>query len=242
MNKPQNNKLYYIQMKRITSLALVLIGFAPCVFAQNAKIEKMIEKEQLKMQKALIQDRTKQVDLNIRKYQQDGWIIDGTAKSVSVAFREYYQKMLMDQNYRELQSNAQGSTESSLNLVQNIALNNAMVKYAQEAKSHVQGRIDNNIAQQGSEFEHFYAAYERLVSADIEGELQFQFGFYRDDAKTKKREYVAFYLINEEQASQKRMRAMERAAQETKMAQKTADEISLFIKEGFRTDENHHEK
>ncbi|MCM1041055.1 MAG: hypothetical protein NC396_01320 [Bacteroides sp.] len=226
-------------MKRIVALALTFTGALTCVFAQNARIEKMIEKEQVKMQKELIQARSKQVNDEIKKYSQDGWVIDGTAKSVSVSFREYYQKMLLDPNYRELQSNAQGSSERSLNLVQNIALNNAMVKYAQEAKSHVQGRVTNNMGQQNdAELENFYSAYERLVSADIEGELQFQFGFYRDDQKTKKREYVAFYLINEEQASQKRIKAMENALKETKAAQNTAEEISLFIKEGFRTDEN----
>lgn len=228
-------------MKRIITLVLAIMSMASCMSAQNSKIQKLIEKEQLKMQKALIQDRAKMADQKIKEFSEaNGWRIDGTAKTASVAFREYYQKLLLEpENYREMDADAQGSTENSLNLVQNIALNNAMVKYAQMAKAHVQGRVDNHMSQLGGkELEEFISGYERLVSADIEGELQFQFGFYKDDEKTKKRVYKAFYLINEEQASAKRLKAMERALQETQMAQNTAEEISLFVKEGFRTDEN----
>lgn len=225
-------------MKRVIIFILISLGFTSSILAQSSKIEKMIAKEQVKQQKALIRARSQQVEKEIKKFSQDGWTIDGTAKSTEVAFREYYQKLLLDPNYRELQSNASGSSERSLNLVQNIALNNAMVKYAQEAKSHVKGRVINNMGQENdAELENFYSAYERLVSADIEGELEFQFGFYRDDQKTTKREYVAFYLINEQKASEKRIKAMETALKETQTAQKTAEEISAFIKEGFRTDE-----
>ena len=42
-------------------------------------------------------------------------------------------------------------------------------------------------------------------------------------------------LVNEEKASSARMRALERAAEESETAQKYAKEISNFVREGFET-------
>lgn len=66
-----------------------------------------------------------------------------------------------------------------------MAYNNAVVTYAQRAGSQVKGRVVSDISGDGtnaeSEFEHFYAAYEREVEKEIKGELEPSFSVIRDN-------------------------------------------------------------
>lgn len=185
---------------------------------------------QSKMEKQLQKLRQKQAKEQVKKYTKEGWKVDGTTKSLEVALMEHYLK-LEDPNNRELVGSVSGCT--SRNVCQNQALNNAIVKYAQEAKSHVMGRVESEVANvDQTELDNFYSAYERLVASTIGGELEFSVSLYRED-KDGSKEYDTFFIINEDQASKKRVKAMENAAKESATAQKFAGQISDFVKEGF---------
>ena len=181
--------------------------------------------------KQLQKARAKMVKKQIKKYKKEGWIVDGTTKSLEVALMEHYEKLNTDENNREIVGSVSGC--NSRNLCQNQAMNNAMIKYAQEAKSHVMGRITSevgNVSQ--NELEGFYSAYERLVSASIEGELNLSISLYKVKEDGSK-EYDSFFIINESKASKKRIKAMQDAAKESEAAQKYAKQISDFVREGF---------
>lgn len=170
----------------------------------------------------------------VKKYTKEGWQVDGTTKSLEVALLEHYAK-LEDENNRELLGTADGC--ESRNVCQNEALNNAMIKYAQEAKSHVMGRVNSEMGDVGeAELDNFYAAYERLVASSIEGELRLSVSLYREK-KDGKMEYNSFFIVNEDQASKRRVKAMQNAAKESEAAQKFADQISDFVREGFEISE-----
>ncbi|MDY4788967.1 MAG: hypothetical protein SO179_00165 [Bacteroidales bacterium] len=181
--------------------------------------------------KQLQKARAKMVKKQIKKYKKEGWIVDGTTKSLEVALMEHYEKLNTDENNREIVGSVSGC--NSRNLCQNQAMNNAMIKYAQEAKSHVMGRINSEVGNvSGNELDGFYSAYERLVSASIEGELNSSISLYRVN-KDGLKEYDSFFIINENKASKKRIKAMQDAAKESEAAQKYAKQISDFVREGF---------
>jgi hypothetical protein len=124
----------------------------------------------------------------------------------------------------------------SLNVCSSNALNNALTRYAENAGSYVRGRVVSDMFNNASgdvpeEFDKFYAAYERLVSAEIKGEVQFSVAFEKPNGSG--RSYQAWFIVNEEKAGQARMRAMQRAFEETKLAQQYANQVSDFVRVGF---------
>lgn len=208
-------------MKRITFISFLTAFLILCTgcFQTVSAQSKQLQKARAKMAKQ-----------QVKKYTKEGWKVDGTTKSLEVALLEHYEKLNAENN-RELLGTADGCV--SRNVCQNEALNNAMIKYAQEAKSYIRGRVNSEMGDvNGTELDGFYAAYERLVSSSIEGELQLSVSLYRE-LKDGKREYNSFFIINEDKASKRRIKAMEDAAKESAMAQKYATKISEFVKEGF---------
>lgn len=203
----------------LTALIILVSGSFETISAQNKQLQKA---------------KKKQVKEQLKKYKKEGWQVDGTAKSLEVVLLEYYAK-LEDENNREVQGTADGC--ESRNVCQNKALHNAMVKYAQEAKAHVMGRVNSEIDDVDEvELDRFCAAYERLVASSIEGELRLSFSLYREK-EDGKREYNSFFIVNEDQASKRRVKAMQNAAKESEAAQKFADQISDFVREGFEISE-----
>ncbi|MCQ2315361.1 MAG: hypothetical protein MJZ85_01560 [Bacteroidales bacterium] len=203
----------------LTALIILVSGSFETISAQSKQLQKA---------------KKKQVKEQLKKYKKEGWQVDGTTKSLEVALLEHYAK-LEDENNRELLGTADGC--ESRNVCQNEALDNAMIKYAQEAKSHVMGRVNSEMGDVGeAELDNFYAAYERLVSSTIEGELRLSVSLYREK-KDGKREYNSFFIVNEDQASKRRVKAMQNAAKESEAAQKFADQISDFVREGFEISE-----
>ena len=71
-----------------------------------------------------------------------------------------------------------------------------------------------------------------MVAAEVKGELKESFTIYRE-LKGGGMEMHTYYIIDQESATKARLRAMELAAKETEMAQKQAEQVSKFIREGF---------
>ena len=84
------------------------------------------------------------------------------------------------------------------------------------------------------EFDKFYAAYERLVDKEIKGELKESYSIIRE-IRPGLFEMQTYFIVNEDAAMKARIRALENAAKETEIAQKYANKISEFVKEGFRS-------
>jgi len=155
--------------------------------------------------------RKKAFDEKIKKWKKDGWEIEGS-RTLDLAVLEHMESLKKDANNREMIGTI--SSCKSRNVCQQWAQTNAITKYANEAKSHVKGRIDNEIGAgsitAGEELDGFYAGYERLVSASIGGELKLSFAIYRKKGDGTM-EYEAYYIINEDKASKARIKAMENA-------------------------------
>ena len=214
-------------MKKTIQIMLVIgmLFACPVVNAQNKALNKALNKE---------------YKLKKKEFEKGQWIIYGTSRSLDVALLKHYQKLNEQENAFEIVGVA--TAFKSKNIGKQVALNNACNLYARQAGSYVKGRIvsdmANNADDVSAEFDHFYAAYESLVEKEIKGEMRESFTVIRETGKDKKSgaaiyEMQTFYVIDEDAASEARIRAFENAMRESAMAQKHAEMVSKFIQEGF---------
>lgn len=211
-------------MKKVIYLLLALCLMAPVatVEAQNSKaLEKALKKEFKEKKKELKKGK---------------WQIFGSSRSLDVVLLSHYDKLnTMGEDAREIVGIA--SSFTSKNVGHQMAINNACITYAQQAGSSVKGRIASDMAGDGidadAEFDHFYAAYERLVEKEIKGEMQESFSIIREK-EDGTFEMQTFFIVSEKAASKARIRAMENAAKESAAAQKYAEKVSEFVREGFK--------
>lgn len=207
-------------MKKILILLLSMVLAVPMVNAQNKVLQKAIKKEY----------KTK-----MKEYKKEGWKLFASSRSLDVALLKHYDKLesLGDNAYEVVGICARYKSD---NVGHQAAINNACNTYARNAGSHVKGRVVSDMASNGddtsSEFDHFYGAYESLVQKEIRGEMQESYAVYKNLGNGEKTMQV-FFIINEDAASKARMRAFENAMKESAAAQKYAEKVSNFVKEGF---------
>ncbi len=210
--------------KTIQFLLIIGMLFAcPVVNAQNKALEKA---------------RKKEYKLKMKEYQKENWKLFGSSRSLDMALLTHYDKLNNGgDGVREIVGIA--TKFKSKNVGKQMAMNSACITYAQQAGSHVKGRVVSDMAGDGidveKEFEHFYAAYERLVEKEIKGEMHESYSVIRDNGDGTY-EMQTFFIIDEEAASQARIRAFEQAMRESAAAQKHAEMVSDFIKEGFEVE------
>jgi hypothetical protein len=168
---------------------------------------------------------------------KEGWKVTGSSLTLEAAIMKHLRTINSDDKNKELITSV--SMCKSLNVCSAQALNNALVRYAENAGSYVRGRVVSDLFNNASgdvpeEFDKFYAAYERLVSAEIKGEVQFSAAFEKPNDSG--RAYQAWFVVNEEKAGQARMRAMQRAFEETQLAQQYANQVANFVQAGFEVE------
>jgi hypothetical protein len=214
-------------MKKVSFLPLIMGAvLCFCVFAADAQSDRKYNKEMGKVYKK----KTKEL-------KKEGWKATGSSLTLEASIMKHLRTLNSDDKNRELITNV--SMCKSLNVCSAQALNNALVRYAENAGSYVRGRVVSDLFNNASgdipeEFDKFYAAYERLVSAEIKGEVVFSAAFEKENGSG--RAYQAWFIVNEEKAGQARLRAMQRAFEETKIAQQYANQVADFVKAGFEVE------
>ena len=221
-------------MKKTIQLMLVIGMLFACPVA-NAQSKAM--------DRALNKALKKEYKLKKKEFAKEGWVIYGTSRSLDVALLKHFEKLNENENAHEVVGIA--TAFKSKNIGKQVAMNNACNLYAREAGSHVKGRIvsdmANNAEDVSAEFDHFYAAYETMVEKEIKGEMIESFTVIRETGKEKKTgkpiyEMQIFYVVDEDAATAARIRAFENAMRESAAAQKHAELVSGFIREGFEVE------
>jgi hypothetical protein len=207
---------------------MLLLAFClamPMTYAdnKNKQLEKALKKEYKEKKKEL---------------QKEGWKLFGSSRSLDVALLSHYNKLqTLSEDGREIVGVA--TNVKSKNAGHQMAINNACITYGQQAGSSIKGRIVSDIAANGTdsagEFDHFYAAYERLVEKEIRGEMEESFTIMREMALGVY-EFQTFFIVSESSASKARIRAMEDALKESEAAQRHAKVIADFVREGFKAE------
>lgn len=211
-------------MKKIIIMLLAMTMFIPVTTnAQNKALEKAL---------------TKEYKTKMKEYKKEGWKVFGTSRSLEVALLTHYDKLttLGENGYEVVGICARYKSD---NVGHQAAINNACNTYARNAGSAVKGRVVSDMASNGddtsSEFDHFYAAYETLVEKEIKGELQESFSIYKTLGNGEKT-MQTYFIVNEDAATKARIRAYENALKESEAAQKYADKVSQFVREGFKNE------
>ena len=209
-------------MKKILTAVLAFCLIVTVVGAQN-------------YEKALNKAAKKEYKTKLKEFKKGKWEAYGTTRSLEVCLLSHFDKLQkLGEDGREIMGSA--TRFKSKNIGHQMAISNACVLYAGQAGSSLQGRVVSDMAGNGSdptaEFDHFYAAYERLVEKEIKGELQESFSVIRPYGDGTF-EMQTFFIVSETAASKARIRAFEEAARESAAAQAYADKVSSFVKEGF---------
>lgn len=209
-------------MKKIIALLLTIAMMVPAAMAAdlNKQLRKAKEKERKEVMK---------------RFKKEGWQLLGSTRSLDVALLSHWDKL--DNQTKDGREVVGISTRSkSKNVGQQMAYNNACINYAQRAGSSIKGRVISDIAGDGvntdAEFEHFYSAYERLVEKEIKNEMDNTLNVIRSNGDGTY-EVNSFFIVSEDAATAARIRALDNALKESEAAQRNAEKISAFVREGF---------
>lgn len=211
-------------MKKFLMMALAAILMAaPVAMSQNKALQKALSKEKKE---------------KMKEYKKEGWKLFGSSRSLEVALLSHYDKLAeLGEDGREVVGIA--SRFKSKNIGKQMAANNACISYAQQAGSSLKGRVVSDMSGDGTtgekEFDNFYAAYERQLEKEIKGEMTPSYAIIHDNGDGTF-ELQEFYIVSESAASKARIRAMEDAMKESEVAQKHAQKISEFVREGFENE------
>ncbi len=184
--------------------------------------------------KQLEKARKKELSQKLKEYKKGKWEILGS-HTMDVALASHFDKLnTLGEDAHEVEGISTRS--KSKNIGKQAAINNAVVTYAQEAGSTLQGRVVSDLSANGvdvaGEFDNFYAAYERLVEKEIRGEMEPSYTIIHNNGDGTY-EVRTYFIICESAASKARMRALEEALKASEAAQKYGDKISDFVKKGF---------
>lgn len=217
-------------MKKLAVLLILVFGVASLGYAQDNS--KQLAKAQSKMYK-----------VKMKEYKKEGWKIDSPTKTLEVALLEHSIMLSKKDNngnplYYELVGNCTDCKQ--INVCRRVAESNAIVDYANRASGYIQGRVASETDFVGTEnnskeLDDYYAAYERIVGAEIQkGVIRESFSL-RKETSSGKNEYKIVFLLNEETAAQVREEANKRALQESKLGQDRSRAISKFVQEPIPT-------
>lgn len=184
--------------------------------------------------KALEKARKKELSQKLKEYKKGKWEIMGS-HTLDFALANHYDKLnTLGEDGHEVEGIS--TKTKSKNTGKQAAINNAVITYAQEAGSTLQGRVVSDMNANGAnvdgEFDNFYAAYERLVEKEIRGEMEPSYTIIRTNPDGTY-EIRTYFIISENAASKARMRALEEALKSSEAAQKYGEKITEFVKQGF---------
>lgn len=208
-------------MKKVLTILMAICLLLPAAaVAQNKALEKAMKKEKKE---------------KMKEYKKENWKLFGSSRSLEVALLSHYDKLTnLGDDGREVMGVA--TKFKSKNVGHQMAINNACITYSQQAGSSLKGLVVSDLSGDGvnaeTEFDNFYAAYERLVEKEIKGEMQESYSIIRDNGDGTF-ELQSYFIVSESAASKARIRALENAMKESEAAQRHAEKISAFVRDGF---------
>ena len=205
-------------MKKFVAFLLAILVAIPIAMAGNPAKQ---------LQKA--KDKERKVVLNNLK--KGNWELMGSSRSLEVALLQHWAELdALGEDGHEVVGISTRS--KSKNIGQQMATNNAIINYAQEAASSIEGQVVTDFAGSGvdvtKEFENLFGAYRRQVEKELNGELKHSFSLVRVNPDGDY-EVQSFFIINESAASKKRIQALKNALAESEIAADHAQKINDFI-------------
>lgn len=166
----------------------------------------------------------------IKSLKQEGWILDDTSKKLEEAAMAHRKALESEPDNMELIGETVSS--GSLSVAHDEARHNAALAYAQVAKKSMTRGADEmkEGMMKKEDFDRFVETYERLLTESFPTAMQESLALYKAISGVKVK-YQVYYLVKEEQASQIRIDAMNRAAEEVKASKEFVDYMMSFVVE-----------
>lgn len=177
----------------------------------------------------------KEVKAKMKEYKKEGWKLFGSSRTMESALEKHIEKLetLGDDAFEQV---GFAGNFKSKSVGHQQAINNACIEYAGKAGSAIRGNVTADLKANGSdvddEFEHFYAAYQRLVEREIQNEMDESFSVIRDQGNGTY-EMQVFFIVNENAAAKARERAAKAAMKDSQIAQQHASTISDYVRKAF---------
>ena len=205
-------------MKKIVGILMGLIITLPnMAYGQEDNWSKAVKKE---------------YKAKLKEFKKEGWKVFGSSRTIEVLLATHYEWLNCHNEVSEIVGVASGF--KSMNLGHQMAMNNAYVTYASQMSSTIKGStisdMKSDASTQKTEFDQFFAVFERYVEKEIRGEMKESFSLIRETRKGIF-EMQSFFLVNENAALDARRRALKNAAKEAVWAEKYADIVSKYINE-----------
>lgn len=179
-----------------------------------------------KLNKQLAKNQQKEMKMKAKEYKKNGFQILGS-RTMEVALLSHYTK-LTELGDNGLVFGGVAERSKSKNLAEQVALNNATIKYANKCNSTVKGRVLSDNFTEGTtgegEFEKFFSAYERIVEQKIKNVLIPSYSVVKQNPDGTY-EVQSYFIVDETQAREARKTALENAIKESELAGKYADVV-----------------
>lgn len=132
----------------------------------------------------------------------------------------------------EISGTAEG--KRSINMAKSIARNNVLNEHAESARAIVKGRVTSDMHDVGNvQQENYVAAYERLVLAELNGEVRVSYTLVRYNKKQNTYDVRLVCVVDYDAAHQAHLNAIKRAGEQQEAAQKYGEKISKWINDGL---------
>ena len=202
-------------MKKILlRLSVVLLAAAP-LSAQTNKQSRLAKKEAKKAVKEAEKEGFKMLEVG----------------DLEMRIAQHLEKVYAGSAF-QIVNTAEG--KKSINMAKTIARNNILNEHAESARAIVKGRVTSDMHDVNNvQSENFVAAYERLVLAELNGEVRVSYTLVRHNKKQNTYDVKLVCLVDYDAAHQAHLNAIKRAAEQQELAQKYGSKISEWINEGF---------
>lgn len=202
-------------MKKILLLLSVVLLAAAPLSAQTNKQSRLAKKEAKKAVKEAEKEGFKMLEVG----------------DLEMRIAQHLEKVYAGSAF-QIVNTAEG--KKSINMAKTIARNNILNEHAESARAIVKGRVTSDMHDVNNvQSENFVAAYERLVLAELNGEVRVSYTLVRHNKKQNTYDVKLVCLVDYDAAHQAHLNAIKRAAEQQELAQKYGSKISEWINEGF---------
>jgi len=182
--------------------------------------------------KSQIKSAEKTAKSKAKEFKKEGWKMEGSMPA-EAALKNHYLK-LVEFGGKGIEYVGNAPSVKNLKLGGRQARSDIRTQYAEEMSAFVKGRINDGSRDiNEDQAEVFIAAYETMLVKEIDGVLQPSYSIYKQ-RKDGLYEMRVYFILDEEKAGNARRKALRNAAENAKIAQEIADDMSDFINKGFK--------
>ena len=200
-------------MRRILVLIIAVFIMAPYAGAQTKELKK-------------------EAKMKHKELKKNGYELYPDSVDLDEALLYHYTRLNEREDMMELAGIS--SRTKSRNVGKRVALNNACDTYAVQADKKLVARIASDMPGDslGDDLEtaRFHAAYTRYVSKEIKALVRESLVALKD-FEDGTYEILIYFVVSEEDAVKARLKALERAAVESKLSKELVGKLADFVKE-----------